>query len=35
MAPFSSQLLIEGLKERVEAVTAQRKPAQALCGFDY
>jgi hypothetical protein len=35
MAPFTSQILIEGLKERVEAVTAQRKSARALYGFDY
>lgn len=35
MAPFTSQIMIEGLKERVEAVTAQRKSTQALYGFDY
>lgn len=35
MAPFTTQLLIEGLKERVEAVTAQRKSPQALHGFNY
>lgn len=33
MAPFTSQILIEGLKERVEAVTAQRKSTQRLCAL--
>lgn len=35
MAPFTPQMLIEGLKERVEAVTSQRKSTQVLHGSDY